>query len=223
MKKILNLIIHFWPIIILIISCFLFLLFFSKLGNSESFNVVLGISLGVLLGVLADMSKRTIDAFSEKKIFKKTALRLLEQDAKNIFRMFEMWKGIRETAGKPGSPPDIDKILPPELEMRYWNKFSLENDFLMLAADPGFEDIFNKFWDFEKIEKLIKNSKEEQDEGRRKQSYMFAMAISIQVITDGSHEDILKLFLEENELEEYKSNWRKEKPSKVQKDDSEEG
>ncbi len=193
-------------LIILLISLGLFLSYFGKIGNSESFNVVLGISLGVFVGFFADAAKKDWDIYQQRKIFKKTVLKLLEQDAKSIFRTYEMWSDMRKTIGKPGTPPGIENYLPPSLEMKYWDKLSQKDDFLLLAEDEKFERILRSFWDFEKVAKLIEEAtKGDKTDERTKQAYMFAMVMSQQTLTDKSHESFLTFFLTAKEIEEFVS------------------
>lgn len=209
MKKVSKKIIQFWPVLLLLVVCFLFLYFFSRLGTSESFNVVLGISLGVLLGFLADISKRTFDDISKKETFRKSVLRLLEQDAKSVYTLFENFKGMIESAGQPNTPEGIEHAIPPNIEMRYWDKFSQRDDFLLLATEDPFSKIFRRFWEFEKLNKLIHDAQNVENETQKKNSGMFAYAISRQVLKGKDHEYLLGLFLNTDELEEYKKTWRR--------------
>jgi len=197
-------------LVVLLILLSLFLLFFGKLGDSESFNVVLGISLGIFAGFFADTIKKDWDMYQRQKTFKKAVFKLLEQDAKAIYRIYEMWGDIRKTIGNVGTPPGLENSLPPQLEMRYWDKLSRKDEFLLLAEEEKFEKIFRRFWDFEKIAKLMEEvgSGDISDE-RVKQAYMFAMAMSKQTLEDKSHELFLEHFLTEKEIEEYKQDWRK--------------
>lgn len=197
-------------LVILLILLGLFLFYFGKLGNSESFNVVLGISLGIFAGFFADAAKKDWDIYQERKTFKKTVFKLLEQDAKSIFRTYEMWGDIRKTIGKPGTPQGIENYLPPPLEMKYWDKLSQKDEFLLLAEDEKFENIFRRFWDFEKVARLIEEAGEgDKTDERVKQAYMFAMAMSQQTLEDRSHESFLNFFLTPDDIETYKQNWRK--------------
>lgn len=200
----------FIPLLILLVFLVLFLFYLGKIGNADSFNVVLGISLGVFVSFIADVSKKDWDKYQERKVFKRTVLKLLEQDAKSIFRIFEMWSGLRETIGKPGTPPGVENSLPPNLEMKYWDKLSQKDEFLLLADQNNFEEIFSWFWDIEKLKKFMMDVENgDVQDKKTKQSYMFAMAISLDFLKERSHEKLLKLFLGGKATEEYKNSWRR--------------
>ena len=198
-----------WPILFLIVVCFLFLLFFSKLGANDSYNVVLGISLGVLMGFLADISKRTFDEYQRNKILKATALKLLEQDAKSVYRTFDLYNGMIDSKNHPNAPEGVENFLPPNLEMKYWERLSTRDEFLSLAAEDSFSKIFKQFWEFEKLNNLLKSVQEIGDEKRKKNQYMIALAVSKQILEDKDHEKFLKLFLSAQEFDNYKEGWKK--------------
>lgn len=198
-----------WPIAFLVFVCFLFLSIFSRLGASESYNIVLGISLGVLMGFLADLSKRAFDERQKDKILRKTALKLLEQDAKNVYRVFEMYKAIVASKNQPGAPEGVENFLPPNFEMKYWERLSTRDEFLSLAADDSFSKIFKQCWEFEKIDNLLNSVKETKEEKQQKNFYMLALAVSRQIIEDNDHEKFLKLFLGESDFAKYKESLRK--------------
>jgi len=193
-----------WPILILLIIAYLFLSRFSNLNNTESYNVVLGISLGIFMGFLADLSKKSIDGLLRKNKFENLAFKLLKQDAEEIYRIFELYKGIIGSKDKPGAPPGVENFLPPALGMKYWKKLTGRDEFLDLAAQSPFSEIFNDFWGYEKLNNLIELVKNESDKKLVKGEYMIALAISKEMIKTGEHEKFLKTFITEKEFVEFK-------------------
>src|ERR1700733_7153548 len=122
-----------WPILLTLLSAGGLIFVFKELGSSESYNVVLGISLGVIMGFLVDLSKKTVDEVYSGRRLRRTVKKLLEKDAKGVFRLFEMYKGLVASKDQPNAPPGIENFLPPNMEMPYWLKLTQRNDFLDLA------------------------------------------------------------------------------------------
>ncbi len=71
---------------ILIIVTLSFILKFIDVRNQEMSGVVLGVMLGVILGFAADLIKRGLDDLLKKQKLRKVSLKLLEEDAKGIYR-----------------------------------------------------------------------------------------------------------------------------------------
>lgn len=199
-----------WPIPITILVVIALLSYFNKPGNSDSYNVVLGVTLGVVMGFLVDLSKRTLDQFHSEARLRRTARKLLEQDAKSIYRTFELYKGLIASKDQPNAPPGVENFLPPTLEMRYWGKLTNRDDLLDLASEKPFDKWFKRFWELEKVNELIKSLREKTAEDVDKAKYGVALAISRQIIRDNDHEKLLRLFLTKEEFESYKANWSKE-------------
>ena len=81
---------HFW-IPILILVCFLIFIRQINISGVESKRVVLGIILGVILGFGADIAKRGYDDLVQEQRLKKTAMKLLAEDAKGIYQSIWLW------------------------------------------------------------------------------------------------------------------------------------
>ena len=200
LNKIKDLLSYFWfPGLLLV----LFLFLASRISNykdPEAIKVVLGIMLGVSLGFIADIIKRSLDDYSKKEILRKTALALLKDDAEKVYRSMQSIKEMR--ANVAAAPKDIQEAimrqLPPELELRYWKRLNQENDFLLLGSTEPFKTIFSELWEIEKI-----NEQRALALTQNEQAYMFAMAMYNTSLEDNLHQNLLKNFMSEHELTKF--------------------
>jgi len=88
---------------------------YIDINNQEISNVVLGVMLGVILGFSADLIKRGIDDLTKTQRLKKISLKLLEQDAENIYRNICLWDLFQ----KQDNIPKEDKVhIPPEIDLK---------------------------------------------------------------------------------------------------------
>lgn len=197
---------------ILLLALFLFLISrITGYQDTETTRVVLGITLGVALGFIADILKRSLDDYNRRRILQKGAVALLKNDAENIYRSAENY--ISAVASVDTAPQEFrDEIrkaieiqLPPPLELRYWDRLNQNNDFLLLGSTKLFNKIFNALWEMEKINQLISLAVAKQD----KQAYMFAKAIYDTFLKERHHEKFLRQFMTSKELKEFKENWKK--------------
>ncbi len=209
MKKIWNQLVILFSFVwfpILLLALFVFLAFkITGYQNPETINVTLGVMLGVALGFIADISKRSLDDFQKKNTLRKVAFALLKNDAEDIYRSMESIGEMR--VNKHKAPKElqnaIDQQLPPPLELRYWKRLNQDNSFILLGSEEPFKSIFNDLWSIEQINKQI-----EQALQQNKQSYMFAMAMYNTSLEQRFHEELLTKFMESVELEDFKKNWR---------------
>ena len=167
---------------------------FIDINLQETSNVVLGVMLGVVLGFSADLIKRGFDDLAKMRRFKKISLRLLEEDAEDIYRL--LW--LYEWAQKSNQISKvIKKQTPPMINLNYWNILKRDKEFLLLGIDEPFNDIFNYMWTFEKIISQIRLAEEGSEKAAN-------IAIKLYKITikEGFHKKLLLLFKTEQEIKE---------------------
>jgi len=182
---------HFWiPILILIFS----FIFLKRLNiqNLEAGRIVFGIVLGVVLGFGADIAKRSYDDLIRERKLKKAAMKLLEEDAKEIYRTIWLWDRFMKS---PEMPEEAKRIIPAELNLKYWNRLKENNDFLMLAAEEPFTSIFKEMWKFEEINQQISLAKSGDSIAGS-----FAVAFYKMSADEGLHRKLLLLFMSEQEI-----------------------
>jgi hypothetical protein len=182
---------HFWiPILILILFC----IFLRQLNiqDVEAERLVLGIIFGIVLGFGADIAKRGYDDLVQEGRLKKAAMRLLTEDAKDVYRTMWLWEKALQSSQ---TPPGIASAVPPALNLKYWNKLKENNDFLMLAAEEPFTSIFKKMWDFEALNEQIMLA----NTGDRHAS-LFAKGFYQTSIDEGLHKKLLLFFMDEQEI-----------------------
>jgi len=117
---------------------------------------------------------------------RRISLRLLEEDAKDIYRIVWLWN----------SSPKSDNI-PPEFDLKYWNILKKDKEFLMLGVDEPFNEIFKMMWNFEKINYQIKLSKNEYFRTYLGKSKFYRL-----IVMKGAHKQLLLMFKTEQEIEE---------------------
>jgi len=143
----------FYIPLILIIITIIFFIKFIYINNQETSHIVLGIILGVILGFTADLIKRGLNDLSKLHKMRKISLRLLEEDAKDIYLL--LW--LDEWAQKSNQiSKDVEKQLPPMIDFKYWNLLKQDKEFLLLAATEPFNKIFNYMLGFEKTNSQIR-------------------------------------------------------------------
>jgi len=179
---------------ILIIVTLSFILKFIDIRNQEISGVVLGVMLGVILGFAADLIKRGLDDLLKKQKLRKVSLKLLEEDAKGIYRTIWLYDRIMKDEK---IPREVKAHIPPELNLKYWKNLKESNEFLMLGAEEPFDKIFEKMWNFEQINEQIALAKQ-----GNQQAGAFARAF-YKVATDKQfHKELLLFFKSEKEIEE---------------------
>ncbi|MBU4268452.1 MAG: hypothetical protein KJ808_06350 [Acidobacteria bacterium] len=187
----------FWVPILFLILSIIFLFKLTNIKDKQTFQVVIGIVLGVVLGFTADIMKRSFDEYHYKMRLRKSSLKLLKDDAKGVYRTFWQYKNMQNAKNLPFN---AQSILPPKLDLRYWSFLKKEKDFLLLASKPPFDQIFELIWDLEIINDQIEKAK-----GGDKQAPGLVFAFYNQTIIDKSHEKLLLFFMTNYEIE----NWIK--------------
>ena len=180
------------PAILIIVTLF-FILKFIDVRNQEISGVVLGVMLGVILTFAADLSKRGLDDLKKQKL-RKVSLKLLEEDAKGIYRTIWIYDRImkNEKISKK-----FKGVIPPELTLKYWKNLKESSEFLMLGAEEPFDKIFEKMWNFEQINEQIALAKQGNQEAS-----VFAQTFYRVTIDEQSHKKLLLFFKSEKEIEE---------------------
>lgn len=172
--------------IVLIIVIITTLLRFIDINNQETSQIVIGVMLGVALGFSADLIKRGFDDLTKLQKMRRISLRLLEEDAEDIYRIVWLWN----------SSPKSDSM-PPEFDLKYWNILKKDKEFLMLGVDKPFNKIFKMMWNFEKINYQIKLSKNEYFRTYLGKSKFYRL-----IVMQGAHKKLLLMFKTEQEIEE---------------------
>jgi len=182
---------------ILIIVTLSFILKFIDVRNQEMSGVVLGVMLGVILGFAADLIKRGLDDLLKKQKLRKVSLKLLEEDAKGIYRT--IWLCDRAMKDEKRLKEVQGHILPSELNLKYWKNLKESNEFLMLGAEEPFDKIFEKMWNFEQINEQIALAKQ-----GNQQAGAFARAFYKVATDEQFHKKLLLFFKSEKEIEEFR-------------------
>ena len=183
------------PAILMIVTLF-FILKFIDVRNQEISRVVLGVMIGVVLGFTADLSKRSLDDLLKKQKLRKVSFRLLEQDAKGIYRTIWVYDSMMKNEK---IPKEFKGRIPPELRLRYWEKLKESTEFLVLGTEEPFNRIFEQMWNFEEINEQIALAKQDNQEAR-----VFAQAFYRVTIDEQSHKKLLLFFKSEKEIEEFR-------------------
>lgn len=181
---------------ILVIVTLSFILKFIDVINQEMSGVVLGVMLGVILGFAADLIKRGLDDLLKKQKLRKVSLKLLEEDAKGIYRTIWLYDRMMKDEK---IPKEVKGDIPPELNLRYWKNLKESIEFLMLGAEEPFDKIFEEIWNFEQINDQIALAKQ-----GNQQAGAFAR-VFYKVATDEQfHKKLLLFFKSEKEIEEFR-------------------
>lgn len=191
---------QFWlPVFVVAIPLLVLCVVYSKSGNNESFRTVLGITLGVVLGFGADIGKQTFDQVTKKLQLRQASIRLLKEDAKRAYHIMWMVNHVRP-------PQNISKseIIPPEIDLRYWNQLKKDNQFLLQAAEPPFDKVFTELENLEKINELIRLAEKGKQEYGRLASKWYRDAWRV-----GSPKTLLLNFMDESSIAAYEEELRK--------------
>jgi len=175
------------PAILILIIIIVFTKFIY-INNQETSYIILGIMLGVILGFTADLIKKILDDLSKLYKMRKISLRLLEEDAEDIYLIVSAW--YRESSKKLGSKP-------PEFDLKYWNLLKKDKEFLMLGVNEPFNEIFKMMWNFEKINYQFKLAKMEN-----LPTYLGKLLPYQLIIMQEAHRKLLLMFKTKQEIEE---------------------
>ncbi|MCK4309765.1 MAG: hypothetical protein KAW42_07295 [Candidatus Atribacteria bacterium] len=179
---------------ILILIIIVVLTRFIDITNQEISNVVLGVMLGVILGFSADLIKRGFDDLTKMQRFKKISLRLLEEDAEDIYRLLWLWEWSHKSNQ---IPEDVKKQTPPMIILNYWNILKQDKEFLLLGVNNPFNEIFKYMWNFEKINSQIRLA-----EGGDKEAANTAVILYEITVEERFHKKLLLIFKTEQEIKE---------------------
>lgn len=197
---------------ILILIIIVVLTRFIDINNQEISYIVLGVMLGVILGFTADLMKRGFDNLAETQRLRKIYLKLLEQDAESIYRNVYLWDLFQ----KQDNIAKKDKAhIPPEIDLKYWNLLKQDKEFLMLAANEPFNEIFYIMWDFEKINYEIELAKR-----GNKMAFQLAIALYQITVKDEIHKKLLLMFKTEQEIKKIDEKYPKPKEGLINPNNS---
>lgn len=192
---------------ILILTIIVILSRFIDINFQETSNVVLGVMLGVVLGFSADLIKRGFDDLTKMQRFKKISLRLLEEDAEDIYRLLWLWEWAKKSNQ---IPEDVKKQTPPMIILNYWNFLKKDKEFLLLGFNNPFNEIFKYMWNFEKINSQIRLA-----EGGDKEAANTAVMLYEITVKERYHNKLLLLFKTEQEIKELDKNYSDRKTQSV--------
>ena len=173
---------------ILILTTIIVFKKFININNQETSYIILGIMLGVILGFTADLIKKGLDDLSKLYKMRKISLRLLEEDAEDIYLIVRRW--LSSLTSKSG-------YTPPEFSLKYWNLLKQDKEFLLLGVNEPFNKIFKMMWYFEKINYQFKL---EKNEGRK--TYLSKPPSYQLIISQQPHRKLLLMFKTEQEIKE---------------------
>jgi len=191
----------FWIPILFLVLTIILLLTLTDIRNQQVFQIVLGVMIGVILGFIADISKRGFDNLQKKVKQRKMALKLLEEDAKSIYRTIWLWDRLQKANQ---IPDDVKQSIPPKLDLKYWNILKEKEDFLILAAEEPFDNIFKEIWEFEEINAQINLAKK-----GNKEAAGFAKVFYKTCVEKNSHKKLFLFFKTEQEIEEIEKVYNK--------------
>ena len=181
------------PIGFLIAACVgLFKL--ARVKDKEISRAVIGVALGVVLGFVADIMKRSYDDFRNTRQLKSASMVLLKNDAKSIYRTLWFYDQLRKS---PTGPEELKKQAgPAKLDMNYWNSLKKTNGFLLLASQSPFDEIFRQMYDFEKINQELESGIAGDPNAMRLGTAFFVSAVN-----EGAHRELLRLFMSDQEID----------------------
>ena len=185
------------PVILILIIIIVFAKFID-INNQETSYIILGIILGVILGFAADLTKRGLDELYKLQKMRKISLRLLEEDAEDIYRIVWLWFwGLSH----------ISDYIQPEIDLKYWNLLKQDKEFLMLGVNEPFNEIFKMMWNFEKINYQTKLAKKES-----RKTYLGNQSTFYKLtVLKNAHKKLLLMFKTEKEIKEIDKKYAKEK------------
>lgn len=126
-----------------------------------------------------------------KEFFKKQVLKLLAQDAINIYTVCTVWIKLSQDPNR--------LVLPQEVPLMAWNDIKRNGDFIYLQTDKEFEAIIGKFRDFEKLNEQVERAKA-GDRGAYDMSWGLSTVI---ILKENAHIALLKLFKDDEQVKEF--------------------
>jgi len=183
----------FWVPILFLILSIIFLFKLTNIRDTQTFQIVIGIVLGVVLGFTADILKRSFNEYQCKMRLRKSSLKLLKNDAKGVYRTFWQYENMQKSKNLPFN---AQSCLPPKLDLKYWSFLKKDKDFLLLASKSPFDQIFESIWELEKI-----NDQIEKAQSGDTQALGFAIAFYNQTIQEKIHKKLLLFFMTFDEIE----------------------
>lgn len=151
------------PMIFIVAGGWVMIKIYRKDGKKHSEEVI-GIALGVVLGFVSQVTVNSFDEFRKEQQTKKAAWRILEHDAEAIYR--------------DTSHPSKDHEIPPHIDMPYWETLQKEPEFLMLARDDRFADVFQDFWRLEEVNQAIDRANKGDKEAARVAETLYQDAVA---------------------------------------------
>lgn len=158
---------------------------------------ILGIALGVILGFVSQISVASFNEFRKKHQLKVASHRLLQQDAEIIYRTMWSYDRLLQSDKPPEIAKQVESMLPPRLNLQYWESLKKDLDFLLLAQDTLFAQIFHDFFELEKLNQLI-----DQGSSGDQRSAQMAIGIYRVAIRDNHHRNLLLHFMSSNDIDD---------------------
>ena len=169
--------------------------------DKSTHQAIYGLMFGVALGFSVDILKRSLEEIGKDRALKKTVQKILEQDAKDIYRTVWLYTSLLESDKVPSEVKEqVRKQIPPAFKLRYWKRIKENEDFLLvLGSDPWFNEVYGLFFDVEEI-----NDQIERAQGADPRAYQFAQAFYQTLIESKNHEELLEKFVGEKGVKEFK-------------------
>lgn len=168
------------PLIFIVAGSWALVRFHRKDGKRHTEEVI-GIALGVILGFVSQVTVNSFDEFRKDQQTKKAAWRILEHDAEAIYR--------------DTSHPSKDHDVPPHIDMPYWETLQKEPDFLVLARDDRFAEVFQDFWRLEEVNQAIDRANKGDKEAAR-----VAETLYQDTVAHHARRELLQHFLSSEEI-----------------------
>lgn len=181
--------------LILITTVVILLAITVRSQDESTRGAIYGLVFGIALGFGLDMFKRGFDEARANLKLRSTAKKMLEQDARSVYKQTWLYDGL---INHPGVPEEVKSQIPPDYKLWYWNVIKRDKEFLSLASDEWFHDVFTNFFDVSEINEQIELAKRGD-----KQSYQFAMAMYKLFIEENSHVELLEKFIGMKGVDEF--------------------
>jgi len=191
---------NIWFPMVLVSGFVVYVIFTGASIKERLLSAFGGAFVGVMLGFLAEMTREGIKEFQTTARDRKIYLKLLEQDARNAHQTLWLYSCAQDAS----APPEVRNLPPLEFELRYWSELSKDADFLKRGRERPFDKIFDIMWNFEKVNRLIRDAKAGQA-----QAALLAQAIYQIIINDKETKQLLLYFVSDKEVEEMESGWLK--------------
>ncbi len=192
------------PLFLFLIVISVIIFFFHKEKENitkELIGALVGTMVGVLIGFIAQPISDSIKHHREKAVY----LTLLKEDAKNAYQNVWVYQQvINSPTAPPGFIENFKRGIPAEFNLNYWNVLSKDKDFLKLANEEPFKEIFETMFILFNVNELTQ--KAAAGDGS---SAQFVRAIYDQaIVKENMTKRLLLKFMSEDEITSLELDWK---------------